>query len=145
MDLTKFRWWAGQAMVDRETWATYTGTPNQYTGAAENLEKVTEAALSDQEYRRKHRMMLSSGIKDIHGVEIYEGDILEVFSDRTIRFTISRTAFVECSLEQIFIAHCANPFPLRGEIDCAVVGNFYENPDLFESFDSRGTLANRWK
>lgn len=144
MDLTKFRWWAGKAMADRETWATYIGTSNPYTGAAENLEKVTEASLCDQEYRRKYRIMLSSGIKDIYGVEIYEGDILEIFSDRNVRFTISRMAFVECSPEQVFVAHCANSISLREGIDCAVIGNFYKNPKLLESFDSGGILANRW-
>lgn len=68
-----------------------------------------------------------TGIKDMNGKEIYDGDILfdgdkkyykVVFENGSYRAEYT-DGFEEYSLDLIDVAHC-----------CEIVGNIYENPEL---------------
>lgn len=73
-------------------------------------------------YVRENIIMQYTGIEDLKGKEIYEGDILSndeecykvVFENGSYRAEIE-----EYSLDLIDVAHC-----------CEIVGNIYENPEL---------------
>lgn len=73
-------------------------------------------------YFKNVELMQYTGLKDMNGKEIYEGDILSndeeyykvVFENASYRAEIG-----EYSLDLIDFAHC-----------CEIVGNIYENPEL---------------
>jgi hypothetical protein len=146
MDLTKFRQWAGKAMAHYETRFAYTGEVNPYTAFAENLEPVTEDKLQNPEYRRKNRMMLASGITDNNNLEIYEGDILEVYTARTSTSSRSVRGYVEHFPDKGFLVcylPTASDVPVAG-LDCEVVGNFFDSPEWIDSFGADKALVERW-
>lgn len=69
-------------------------------------------------------LMQYTGLKDINGVEIYEGDILKVTGCgiKTIDYVVSRLNGMN-SFSEIFGS---------GDYEIEVIGNIYENTELLE-------------
>lgn len=70
----------------------------------------------------KYELEQHTGFKDFAGDEIYEGDIL---ADMDICFVIGAVSYRDGSY------WCGNDL-LIDCLDCAVVGNIHENPELLE-------------
>ena len=71
-------------------------------------------------------IMQFTGLRDMNGKEIYEGDVIE-FSDQNTSnsepFTVRQAV--------VFDGGSFYPKPTRGE-HAIVIGNIYENPELLE-------------
>lgn len=79
-------------------------------------------------------LMQFTGLKDKNGVDIYEGDIIEIFDDES---TKGQVIFNEGSFrlyeKTTYYSHLSayNPSGM-----CEIIGNIYENPDLLQSKNS---------
>ena len=73
-----------------------------------------------------------TGLKDKNGVEIYEGDIVKIYSKR--KYVIGKVIYEHCG----FIVDVMNNKELEyGRVNLIepfteVIGNIYENPELIE-------------
>jgi uncharacterized phage protein (TIGR01671 family) len=88
-----------------------------------------------EQYREKYPVLQYSGIKDLKGVEIYEGDVVRskdgllhevVFSKKAAKFCIQ--------------SYRMNPYKemtkrVYSILSCEVIGNIYENPELLGGSD----------
>lgn len=80
-----------------------------------------------------YTIMQYTGIKDMHGKEVYEGDIVQNFDDDmyTIQWTNTHNS-------AYFAAYALNDQTLETEMEffCGeieVIGNIYENPELLNT------------
>lgn len=91
------------------------------------------------EYKQLHEvvMMQSTGLRDTHGTEIYEGDIVKVTDDD------ERTDFSDggigtiCGLDELYMWYIDGQvhnglFDISQQYYIEVLGNIYENPELLE-------------
>lgn len=79
----------------------------------------------------KLNLMQYTGIKDGNGVEIYEGDILNVSKEYSGSFFPTQVIF-ENGAFRTQISHMHNPVPLTEEraLTLEVIGNIYQNKEL---------------
>lgn len=86
----------------------------------------------------KHPIMLYSGIKDINGKEIYEGDIIKGgYVGYNIGIIIGEVIFDEGQfiLKAKGSSRYSNTpvwFPVYSATEREVIGNIYENPELIK-------------
>lgn len=119
----KFRAWVkdGKEIVDVEEIDFMNKVINYiYNDYKNNEQEIIGAYFEDIE------LLEYSGLKDMKGKEIYEGDILfESFSEEYFKVVFENGSFRaevdEYSLDLEDYAHI-----------CEVVGNIYENPELME-------------
>lgn len=76
-------------------------------------------------YKRDYKLMQYTGLKDVNGVEIYEGDILYAL-DNNEEYE-EYVGVVEYDSVGCFVT---TGFPHVTSDDCFVKGNIYENPEL---------------
>lgn len=98
---------------------------------------LAEGGLNVPWIAKNCEIMQMTGLKDRNGMEIYEGDIVEDYSDKDIRGAIvygengvhgwdGTTWEAPC-----FYIDCEESNGLRG--DCVtVIGNIYENPEFLK-------------
>lgn len=81
-------------------------------------------------YNRVH-LMQYTGLKDVNGVEIYEGDIIGYWGSKTwpIRYN---TASLEWEMYYIETSNRMSRLTKSALFNKAVVGNIYENPELLK-------------
>ncbi|HCZ7142973.1 TPA: hypothetical protein O3P14_002187 [Staphylococcus aureus] len=82
------------------------------------------------DHKRWHssvELMQSTGFKDVHGVEIYEGDIVQDSYSGEV-------SFIEFK-EGAFYITCSNVTELISENDdiIEIIGNIFENEELLEA------------
>jgi uncharacterized phage protein (TIGR01671 family) len=70
-------------------------------------------------------LMQYTGLKDKNGVEIYEGDILELYE---VDSPIKRYAVKYSDVSACFCVY--DGLALYGGCNCKVIGNIHENPEL---------------
>ena len=90
-------------------------------------DKMCLEGISDASSNENLHLMQYTGLKDKNGVEIYEGDIVELF-DVTIRGSMYGETIKD---EVDFLDACfvVGSYDLRDYV-CKVIGNIYENKDL---------------
>jgi len=82
-------------------------------------------------------LMQYTGLKDKNGVEIYEGDILQIIVDELGEHIVQHYE-VAFEAPSFVCKHTINPeyiggtHPLREVEDFEVIGNIYENPELLK-------------
>lgn len=71
-------------------------------------------------------LMQSTGLFDKNGVEIFEGDVVEVYGEKSLKVFFSHGAFC--------IDFLTNGTPLHafGQNQLEVIGNIHEHPNLVE-------------
>lgn len=76
-------------------------------------------------------LMQYTGIKDCNGVEIYEGDILNVSKEYSGSFSPTQVIF-ENGAFRTQISHMHNPVPLTEEraLTLEIIGNIHQNKEL---------------
>jgi len=143
MEPQKFRYWSN-------TWEQmiFRSPPENMAGSHPHLVRVSEEELQDRSFRLKHRLMIASGITDINGNEIYEGDIIEVYTSRygnsRAGGSISVNAYVEHVTDLGFMVDAIQRFKLYQGLDCEVIGNFFDQPDWIEQLGGYKQLRERW-
>jgi len=89
------------------------------------LVKYNEDEISQGELTERLSIMQYTGLKDEKGVEIFEWDIVSIagaLGEKSILpVTWSDTCACFCAFDGRF---------LYGGVDCEVIGNIHENPDL---------------
>ena len=117
----KFKAWTGTEMFVNETWEHFSVRKNGqiiYT----KMSPMGGRAIHD-DVTQKWVVMQYTGLKDVNGVEIYEGDIIENH--------FRKKGVVECVGDRFSWIHGID----WGEIEVdyegiKVIGNVYENPEL---------------
>ena len=80
-------------------------------------------------YLEETPIMQYTGLKDMKGKEIYEGDILfESFSEKYFKVVFENGSF-KAEFEGDFEEHSFDLIDVVAQ-GCEVVGNIYENPEL---------------
>lgn len=77
-------------------------------------------------YEPNQRLNQYTGLKDINGKEIYEGDILKYLhypQPAHVFWVTPETGYDFCGW------HCKYFYPTS---DCEIIGNIYENPELLD-------------
>lgn len=114
----KFRGYAVEEMVNSQWLYGYGITKIEYTDGTNSVHLITDSG----EYEvAEESVGQCVGLKDINGVEIYEGDILEYTFDNETKRDV--------------VVYSGNMFTYRHAIRWSlhrdkVIGNIYENKDM---------------
>lgn len=81
-------------------------------------------------------LMQSTGLIDKNGVEIYEGDIIQVSDkSKSINFVVSKSkcdfVLIRDDFEEL-LSETISELKSESEYNYNVIGNIYENPELVE-------------
>lgn len=122
----KFRSWD----KEHKEWVNYSITDNK-------LEFYVKEADRWKIDQRGRRFVLSqyTGIKDISGIEIYEGDIVKAISFARwigiVKFSDENQAFIFDDLDKKYRG-ASIVFMSQFDQGFKILGNIYENPELLE-------------
>ena len=120
----KFRAWD----TYKKIWIEY----KIHEGIVFFLDKSTGVWVGKYDKRYKEfDLMQYTGLKDMKGKEIYEGDILfESFGEKYYKVVFENGSF-RAEFEGDFEEHSFDLIDVVAQ-GCEVVGNIYENPELIE-------------
>lgn len=129
----KFKAWDvdGQIMLysDFNAMGFYTKENPEYN--AENTETVF--MYHDYTGEKDYVLLQYSGMKDLGGNEIYEGDILHLDSHQDMQVKFKDGCFVAISTNRIQgLNWMPTALNLNVLLGYKVIGNIYENPELLE-------------
>ena len=86
-------------------------------------------------------VMQSTGVHDVHGREIFEGDIIHV-NWKDARYPPHIAGAVRWDADNAAFEFPEGASPMRdAKYYFAVIGNIYEDPELLDSCDHEGGLA----
>lgn len=102
-----------------------------------NFKPVLDASIENsfRWYKEEFELMQYTGLKDKNGVEVYEGDILQLFYGKeNTPLTTTKVFFNEEGYWDSKNLSEQHPFRAcyGGFNKCEVIGNIYENPELLE-------------
>jgi len=127
----KFKAWCKntKVMINHVSGILYSvqGRPCRVSGYMDESKNFTNPVVTIS-----FQLMQYTGLKDKNGVEIYEGDVALVrgFTER------GDGHFDDALMEVLFSPHfgwvlsCTYESENLSDVDCEVVGNIHENPDL---------------
>jgi len=85
-------------------------------------------------------LMQFTGIKDKHGVEIYEGDIIDfIYNNKNFRGVVELDKYYHSIIRvNNFPAAwgCRGIFHIENAMNGEVIGNIYENPELLAEVEN---------
>ena len=95
----------------------------------------------DWVYVNKETIGQFTGLRDAHGKEIYEGDILKWKADNCLYAVVFNWGMFYASVEVCNQRTCGG-FPLHrlteyDDEDCEIVGNIHDNPELMKKKHDR--------
>ncbi|EOT45720.1 YopX family protein [Enterococcus avium] len=115
----------------------------------EDLYYTTRLSETDRNGTPYRNLMMSTGLNDKNGTEIYEGDIVHVLDSEQINQRDENGAFIDAFFEEIdeidSVVFADGSFKLKrtGFDVCIcrsvdvfkIIGNIYENPELLEAIE----------
>jgi len=140
MKTTKFRIWNGMEMVYDVTSGKFgTFYVNPEKGDGLNPEDTASLTVNTTKYHKNTPLMQFTGKKDIEGVEIYEGDIVENktkaknFDNRTGKYEYHIDTTITTDVVKFNEHWCSFEFTKRTEIgELKIKGNIYQNAELLQ-------------
>lgn len=126
----KFRFWDGTTGNKCMAYTTEDGYITYSSGWKLSLDDAIEENNTTEGYDKPKSLMQHTGLKDKHGVGIYEGDIVKtnfsnMFTGQIVyqeaEFLIKYHSFAE-SLSKL----------KRNNWGLEIIGNIYENPELLK-------------
>lgn len=136
--IPKFRAWDKRKSVMREVAVLYFTKGGKVNG----IEYWKTPSELKSYHVRNLALMQSTGLKDKHGVEIFEGDIVKLSVQNGFDYLDNEICIVKRSIVHsgLVCATCKTDVEYRiyntelfEEYVYEVIGNIYENPDLLEA------------
>ena len=125
----KFRFWDGTSGNECMAYTADDGYITYSSGWKLSMTQAIKESNATEGYDKPKALMQYTGLKDKHGVEIYEGDVLKlVDSDipRTVEF--DKGCFVLANRKGKSVSYRE----LWEQLLPEVIGNIYENSELLE-------------
>lgn len=99
-----------------------------------------DCGMCDDTYKFEDvEILMSTGLKDKNGVEIFEGDVLTLKYPRDRRYTVTakvirgtQISAMVLKFEDEFTTEEIPLYKISAEHNLEVLGNIYENPELLE-------------
>ena len=129
--ITRFRAWyvLAEEMIDEILMISY--VRKEIVGKYRNGTTSVPLKFEDDRNGKDVVLMRSTGLKDLNGVEIFEGDIVRFFDSLyTVFYDIKEGSYRLKPHDDRWVVDYMSNF--SSEESFEVIGNIYENPELLE-------------